>query len=153
MKKAKYKNIILLIVICVCTLGALFVALRLYEARNREILSKSIISDYLYEIKYDSIMNHIVEQPNAIIYISNSSQKESVKFEKKFKKVIKKYNLENEIVFININNTYIVDPIYQNSPNLVFYKKGELNDIVDCSNLKTRESIIEIFEERGIIND
>lgn len=151
--KEKNKKILLLIIICAFTLGILFGALKLNEVRNNEMLSKSVVSNYLHEIKYDSLIEHIVEEPNTIIYVSNSSQKESIKFEKKFKKVIKKYNLENDIVFININNTYIVDPIYQNAPNLIFYQKGEINDIVDCTNLKTKKSIIEIFEERGIIND
>lgn len=151
--KEKNKKMILLIIICISTLGILFGALKINEARNNEMLSKSVVSNYLHEIKYDSLMDHIVEEPNTIVYVSNSSDKESIKFEKKFKKVIKKYNLESEIVFININNTYIVDPIYQNAPNLVFYKKGHVNDIVDCSNLTSKKSIIKIFEERGIIND
>lgn len=151
--KEKNKKLILLIVICICTLGILFGALKINEIRNNEMLSKSVVSNYLHEIKYDGLNDHIVEEPNTIIYVSNSSKKESIKFEKKFKKVIEKYNLESEIVFININNTYIIDPIYQNAPNLIFYSKGELNDIVDCTNLKTKKSIIKIFEERGIIND
>ena len=93
MKDIKFKNLVLLIVICGSTLGILFSALKLNEARNNEMLSKSVVSNYLHEIKYDSLINHIVEEPNTIIYVSNSSDKESIKFEKKFKKVIKKYLL------------------------------------------------------------
>lgn len=153
MKSTKIKNIILLVIICLSTILILYGVLKLNEIRNNEMLSKSIVSDYLHEIKYDSLTEYMIEEPNTIIYISNSSEKESIKFEKKFKKVIKKYNLENAIVFININNTYIADPIYQIAPNLIFYKNGELSDIVDCRNLKTKKDIINIFEEREIIND
>ena len=151
--KEKTKKIILLIIICLFTIGILFITLKLNEQRKKEILSTSSIDGYLTEIKYDEVQTHIVEQPNSIIYISNSSDGLSRDFEKDFKKVIKKYNLENEIIYININNVNIIDPVYQYAPTLIFYSKGQISDIIDCETLKTKKQIIDILEERSVIND
>ena len=67
--------------------------------------------------------------------------------------IIKKYNLENEVIYININETTIIDPIYQNAPELVFYKDGAISDIIDCSTLKSKKSIINELKERSVIDD
>lgn len=151
--KEKTKKVILLIVICTFTLIALFVALKLSENRRYELLKKSVVSGYLTEIKYEEISTHVIEEPNVIIYVSNSSDEKSINFENNFKKVIKDYNLENEIIYININDVNIVDPIYQNAPQLIFYKDGAVNEIVDCTTLKTSKGIVQFLEERSVISD
>lgn len=151
--KEQTKKLILLIAVCFVTLMVLFIALKLNANRNYNLLSTSSIDKYLTEVKYDSISTHIIENSNAIIYVSNSSEESSKLFEKNFKKVIKKYNLENEIVYININDTNIVDPLYQNAPQLIFYKNGAVEDIIDCITLKTYDNIVKELEERSVIND
>lgn len=151
--KEETKRLILLIAVCFATLMVLFVALKINANRNYNLSSTSSIDYYLTEVKYDGISNHIIENSNAIIYVSNSSEESSKIFEKKFKTVIKKYNLENEIVYININDTNIVDPLYQNAPELIFYKNGAVEDIIDCVTLKNYDSIVKELKERGVIND
>lgn len=151
--KEKTKKTILLIAICLVTLMVLFIALKLNENRKQELLSTSGMKDYLTEIKYEEIATHVVEQPNTIIYVSNSSDDSLYTFEKEFKTVIKKYNLENEIIYININDSVIVDPIYQNAPELVFYKDGQISDMIDCTTLKSSDEIINVLKERSVISD
>lgn len=151
--KEKTKKAILLAVICAVTLMVLFVALKLNENRKNDILSTSIIKEYLTEIKYEEISTHVIEQPNTIIYVSNSSDEKSANFEKKFKTVIKKHNLENEIIYININDVTIMDPVYQYAPELVFYQNGEISDIIDCNTIKSSKDITNVLKERGVIGD
>lgn len=151
--KEKTKKTILLIAICLVTLMVLFIALKLNENRKQELLSTSGMKNYLTEIKYEEIATHVVEQPNTIIYVSNSSDDSLYTFEKEFKTVIKKYNLENEIIYININDSVIVDPIYQNAPELVFYKDGQISDMIDCTTLKSSDEIINVLKERSVISD
>ena len=151
--KEKTKKTILLIAICLITLMVLFIALKLNENMKQELLSTSGMKNYLTEIKYEEIATHVVEQPNAIIYVSNSSDDSLYTFEKEFKTVIKKYNLENEIIYININDSVIVDPIYQNAPELVFYKDGQISDMIDCTTLKSSDEIINVLKERSVISD
>lgn len=151
--KEKTKKIILLIAICLVTLMVLFIALKLNENRKQDLLSTSGMKGYLTEIRYEEIATHVVEQPNTIIYVSNSSDDSLYTFEKEFKTVIKKYNLENEIIYININDSVIVDPIYQNAPELVFYKDGQISDMIDCTTLKSSDEIINVLKERSVISD
>ena len=151
--KEKTKKTILLIAICLVTLMVLFIALKLNENRKQDLLSTSGMKGYLTEIKYEEIATHVVEQPNTILYVSNSSDDSLYTFEKGFKTVIKKYNLENEIIYININDSVIVDPIYQNAPELVFYKDGQISDMIDCTTLKSSDEIINVLKERSVISD
>lgn len=151
--KEKTKKTILLIAICLVTLMVLFIALKLNENRKQDLLSTSGMKNYLTEIRYEEIATHVVEQPNTIIYVSNSSDDSLYTFEKEFKTVIKKYNLENEIIYININDSVIVDPIYQNAPELVFYKDGQISDMIDCTTLKSSDEIINVLKERSVISD
>lgn len=151
--KEKTKNKILLIFICTITLIVLIISLKIHKNMQNNINSTSTIDKYLTEIKYEEISPHVVEQPNVIVYVSNSSDNSSVKFERYFSDVIRKYNLENDIIYININNVTIVDPIYQYAPELVFYKDGNISDIIDCNTLKNKKSIIKELKERGFIND
>ncbi len=151
--KEKTKKIVLFVVICIVTLLVLVMALKLHENRMHNLLSESEIKDYLTEIKYEEIQTHVTEQPNAIIYVSNSSDKKSTNFENLFKTVVKKYNLENEIIYININETTIMDPFYQDAPTLIFYKDAEVSDVIDCKTLKNSKSIINVLKERSVIGD
>ncbi len=151
--KEETKRKILLAVICIITLVVLVVALKLNENRKEDELSTSKISNYLTEINYNEISTHVIEQPRAIIYVSNSSEDETKKFDEIFIPVIKKYNLENEIIYININETTLADPIYQYAPELVFYKNGEVSDVINVSTLKDKNDVIKLLKERSVIND
>ncbi len=151
--KEEAKKMILLIVICIITLYGLYMALRLNEKRKEELLNTSEINEYLTEIKYEELQNYLVEQPNIVVYVSNSSEKTTDDFDKKIISVIRKYNLENDIIYINIKDTNIVDPLYQNAPVLIFYENNEVKDIIACNTLKNSKDIIEVLEERSVIND
>ena len=58
--KEQTKKMILLIAICTVTIGILVVALKLNQNREENLLSESKIKDYLTEIKYDEISNHVI---------------------------------------------------------------------------------------------
>ena len=152
MKEQTKKNI-LLVFICIITLAVLFISLKINYNRINNDLSDSNIKGYLTEINYEEISTHVIEQPKSIIYVSNSSDIKYKNFEKIFKNIIKKYNLENDIIYININNKTIVDPIYQNAPELIFYKDGKIYDMIDCSTLNNKNKVINILKERSVISD
>lgn len=151
--KEQTKRTILFIIISILTLVLLFTAIKLNENRRYDKLSTSKVNKYLTEIKYNNISTYIIEQPNAVIYVSNSSEEETRNFEKLFIPVIKKYNLESSITFININNTTIGDPFYQNAPELIFYENGNIKDVIDVSIYKNKKELIKILEERSVIGD
>ena len=151
--KRKTKNIIILTVVCIITLGILFAALKINRNRLNNMKNDSYIDSYLTQIKYNSINDFVVENPNAIIYVSNSNSKVSSNFEKMFAKVITKYNLENNIYYINIYNANLVDQFYQNAPEIVIYKDSSVSEVIDASTLKDYNAIINVLKERSIINE
>lgn len=147
------KKVLLLIVICVLTIAVLVVALKLHENKVNDLLSESDIKNYLTEINYEEIQTHVTEQPNRVIYVTNSSEEETKVFDKIFIPVIKKYNLENEVIYINLNGTTIVDPVYQYAPELIFYQGGEISDIIDCSTIESSKDLTKVLKERSVISD
>ena len=151
--KDKTKKLILFIALCVVTLLILFFALKINNNRLNEMDKQSLISEYLTEVKYDDINEYIQENPSSIVYISNSSEESSKEFEDTFKKVIKDYNLENDIVYINIYELDVKDPFYRKAPVILFYKDGSVSDVISCDALETYKDIIKIFKERGVIGD
>ena len=70
--KEQTKKMILLIAICTVTIGILVVALKLNQNREENLLSESKIKNYLTEIKYDEISNHIIEQPSSFFCLNDS---------------------------------------------------------------------------------
>ena len=149
----KTKNKILFGFICVLTIFILFIAIKINSNRINNLSNVSYIGNYLQEIKYKDLDNFIVENPDVVIYVSNSSDNDSISFEKRLVKVIRKYNLENNIYYININDTNIVDPIYENDLELVFYSDFKMSEIVDCNTLDTQNKLITALKERGLVND
>ena len=151
--KKRTRNIIVLATVCLITLALLFAVIKINENRLYNMNNNSYIGNYLSEIKYDSINDFIVENPNTIIYVSNSKENHSIKFEKVFAKVIKKYNLENTIYYININNVNIVDLFYQNAPQIIIYKDGNVSEVIDASTITDYNKLIKELKERSIINE
>ena len=147
------KRMILLIFICLATIIALVVAIKINEKRKQNELSISLIDKKLTEIKYDEISNYTVENSDAIIYVSNSSEETSKNFEKMFIPVIRKYNLESSIVYININNINLADPFYEVAPEIIFYKNGVIKDIISCDSIENKKELINLLKERSVIGD
>ena len=151
--KEETKRKILLAIICLLTLAILVVAIKINENRVNNELSVSKIDSDLTEIIYDDISNYVAENPSAIIYVSDSSSDISRNFEKLFIPIVKKYNLENKIIYININNLDMEDPFYQVAPEFILYKNTDVKEAVDLSNIKTQEELINILKERSVIGD
>lgn len=151
--KEKNKKLIIYILMCIFTLVILFFVLKIGMNKKNYDMKISYIDKYLTEVKYDDLKINLLENPKTIIYVSDSSLKETRKFEKLFKNVIKKYNLENDIYYINIYNSKISSKTYKNAPEIIFYKETEIIDIIDCNLLEEEEDIINIFIERDVIND
>ena len=149
--KDKTRNTILYVIICIITLLLLVVILKLNRDRINENLSRINISDYLSGIQYDEISNYVTEQPRVVLYVTNGNNNES--FDRILIKAVKKYNLENEILYIDINNQNINNPIFENYPEFVIYKDGKITDIIDCRLYDNSNEIIKSLTERGIIND
>lgn len=134
-------NYIIYAVIVVFTLFIVFFAKKLYENGINEKSTKRINS--IYEIKEKDLDNYIIENPNIVIYMSNSKDESLVKFEKEFDEYVKTNNLNKNIVYIdlksvsknfskNIKNKLNINSEYDfnNKPNMIILEDSEVKTVL-----------------------
>ena len=127
------KNYIYLSLIIIATLLILLYSYLWYNKYNESKLSIGIMNNYLSVINYNELDDYIIENKNAIIYVSVLGNEEINKFEKKFKNTIIDNNLKNSILYLNITNENIYSitnelKIDNNLPYIVVYTNGEITD-------------------------
>ena len=95
------KNYLIYVVLIIITVILTLLFSKSYLKENGQ---KSILYDYVSEIKTDDFEQFMTENPDIIIYISDIENDNNIAFEKKFKKKIESLNIKDSIVFINRKN-------------------------------------------------
>lgn len=151
--KNKKRNIQGYIFLCVITCFVLLYSFLLYNKKVDYKEAKLSIDNYLNEIKYDEINNHIVENHETILYVGDETDV-SINFEKILKKLVIDNNLRDKLLYFNTK--YLQDTgeniALSKAPSLVFYYNKEIIDIIDVSNVNYEELII-ILKERTILDE
>ena len=99
MKKIPLKNYFILGIILASSIFIVLYINKLYlSTKNND----NILNGFIKEIKTQEIDNYIIENPNFIIYLGYKNN-DNKSFEKKFKKLVTKYDLQKDIVFIDIS--------------------------------------------------
>ena len=105
MKKVPLKNYIILCVIIILTVVSVFYV-RSWYITNKEYYSRnSVIKDVTREINMDEISNYVLESPKFMLYVSSGANTEVKNFENGFKKLIKKLEVSDDILYLNTDNT------------------------------------------------
>lgn len=143
MKQKKYASYILLCLITIIVLGYI-----LYYNLNKE--KPNILKEYISEIKYDEIKNHIVENSNVVIYATYKSNNNS--FEGNLKKAVVNYNLGDRVLYFENSNYKEKTDAYKQNNILIFYKDNKISKIVSIKNLSYKE-LIKLFKTQEIIDD
>lgn len=154
------KNYIIYGIIVVVTLALVFYANEWYKAYKQNELENSYIADYVKEVNYPEFQNYILENPDLIVYVGEKNSTKCVSFEKIFHDVIKEYNLEDEVIFLNvsdINNIKEITDVYNikslntslNIPSIAILKNSKFNDILNSNddNEIRSDEIIQLLEE------
>ena len=104
MKKIPLKNYVILCVIIVLTVISVFYV-RSWYITNKEYYSRnSVIKDVVREINIDEIGNYTLESPKFMLYVSSGADAEVKDFENVFKKLIKKLEISEDVLYLNIDN-------------------------------------------------
>ena len=144
------KNYIIYSAIVIGTIILVIYASSWYKTISDYNENQSVMTDVLAEIGKDSLSSFLIDNPDAILYVSSSSDSEVKSFEKKFKKYITDEDLSSRVVYINLaleenedflntlKNNYLGQK-YNNlekiiSPNLIFVIEGEITDIMYTRN-------------------
>ena len=128
-----FKNYVYLFFILLGSVLFLIYVFTWYETYNENKMKTSIMSNYLTVINYNELDDYIIENKDAIIYVSILGEKNISKFESKFKNSIVDYNLKNSILYLDLTNenreiaTKKLN-IESEFPYLIVYTNGKITD-------------------------
>lgn len=108
MKEIPKKNYLILAVILAFTVGLTFYAREWYNTSKEYYARNSVIKEATYEINDSEIYSYAVERPKFILYASSGSDIDIKDFETNLKKLIIKYEMSDQIVYLNLDNVDII---------------------------------------------
>ncbi len=103
-KKKTIHNYILLVILFVVTFGVVIYLCRWYNVYNEYQKETPVIRGSLMEIGNDDLEHYILDNPTAVIYMCTAKDDECRLFEKSFKKLLKKRDYNNEIIYLNLSD-------------------------------------------------
>ncbi len=163
-RKIPTKNYIKLALIFIFTLIVVFYANSWYKTYQINKLNTPYISGKIKAINKSELDTYLVENPNLIIYVGKNNDQKCYDFEKELYSAIKKSNLIEETVFLDLSDNYssdilddIQDKYYSenitaelnNLPALLIIQDKQIKDVLIVSNDEkiSSDSIIQLFEE------
>lgn len=168
MKKEKeipLKNYILLSIVLILTIVVVIYFFLWKNTYEKNKLQKPILDDYLLVINYNELNNYLVENKDAIIYVSKLNDESIRLFENKFKNIINKNNLNNKILYLDLTEELkennIVKEINKKYgkemtevPTIVIIKDGKISSSYNIKENKYNIKLLEKYlEKEDVIND
>jgi len=130
-----------------------------YKTYNENKLNTSIMNEYLTVINYNELDNYIIENKDAIIYVSILGNENINRFERKFKNDIIENDLKNSILYLDLTNENknIVTKnlqINDNFPYLVVYTNGQITDTYNIAETNyNNKKTIKYLNRIGVIEN
>lgn len=142
-KKVPLKNYIILGMTIIVTMLVIFYCRSWYVTARDYYNKHSLILDVVSEIRSDEIVNYAYDNPNFVLYVSSGNNKEIKSMEKEFKKFILKQDLENNVLYLNLEGLNIEE--FNNEINKFTnnWDENSLNDI--------NSAVIYVFVNRKIV--
>mgnify|MGYP003616696248 FL=1 len=168
MKKEKeipLKNYILLSIVLILTIVVVIYFFLWKNTYEKSKLQTPILDDYLLVINYNELNNYLVENKDAIIYVSKLNNENIRLFENKFKNIINKNNLNNKILYLDLTEELkennIVKEINKKYgkemtevPTIVIIKDGKISSSYNIKENKYNIKLLEKYlEKEDVIND
>ena len=136
------KNYFILGVILLVSFLVIYYFYMWLDTYNETKLNSPILDKYLEVINYNELDDYLIENPNAIIYVSVLEDSNIREFEKKFKTILRKNELDKEILYMditndvnNIDNEYVINGIsITDVPVIMVVDNGKLKSIYSIRN-------------------
>ena len=163
-KNISKKNYIIFLTIIVLTFLIIFYIIKIYNNYKEINYNEPIIMNYINnQFNYEELDMYLLENNQAIIYLGIPNDNLCRKFEKKFKKEIEKRELQDKIIYININNKekdYLAlinlkyDKNIKRVPVILIFKDKELIDLIYADNkgLDT-DDVIKLLKKHEMLNE
>ena len=155
MKRIPLKNYFILGIILVASIFIVLYINKLYlSTKNND----NILNGFIKEIKTQEIDNYIIENPNFIIYLGYKNN-DNKSFEKKFKKLVTKYDLQKDIVFIDISqfndetfNKFCkkyADKLLEKDSSLIIVDNQKVIDVLDITKGNNDIELVKMFFKKN----
>lgn len=155
MKRIPLKNYFILGIILASSIFIVLYINKLYlSAKNND----NILNGFIKEIKTQEIDNYIIENPNFIIYLGYKNN-DNKSFEKKFKKLVTKYDLQKDIVFIDISqfndetfNKFCkkyADKLLKKDSSLIIVDNQKVIDALDITKGNNDIELVKMFFKKN----
>lgn len=140
-QKKKVKNYIILVFVVLLFVGLVLYLCKWYKVYDEYQKDIPVIRDSLQEIVNEDLEHYLLDNPSSLIYICTANDENCRDFEKKFKKLIEKDELADEIIYLNV--TGIDQDSFVNSFNEKYTKKKKLT---------TNYPAIVVFDEGKVVS-
>ncbi len=155
MKRIPLKNYFILGIILVSSIFIVLYINKLYlSTKNND----NILNGFIKEIKTQEVDNYIIENPNFIIYLGYKNN-DNKSFEKKFKKLVTKYDLQKDIVFIDISqfndetfNKFCkkyADKLLKKDSSLIIVDNQKVIDVLDITKGNNDIELVKMFFKKN----
>ena len=163
----KLHNYLILIGIIVVFVLVVFYLCNWYKVYDEYQKQTPVIRGSLQEIVPDDLEHYLMDNPTIILYMCTSSDEVCRDFEKSFKKLVVKEELNEEVVYLNISdvdkNTFVdnfnnkythKNKLKNNYPVFIVFEDGKVNSVLQTSeNKKLTISRVKQFLELNEIGE
>ena len=126
-EKNLLKNYIILVIILLLVVGITIYLCECYKVYNEEQKTIPVIRGTLVsEITEVDLEPFLIENPTTTMYLCTASNEKCRSFEKDFKKLINKYNLQESIIYLNLSNVEDLEGFVDEFNSKHEYKKAKL---------------------------
>lgn len=160
MRKIPIKNYLILLIITIITVLLVMYLVNLYKSKEEYNNDVNHRMSFLKEIKAKDFDSYITENPEGIIYLSNSSEDALKKLENKLKKELPKKEYVNQMVYLNLKNIPIdfmkniakyysaTMKLNENStiPNIMIIEDGKITYTLYINSDTTSKEIFDFLE-------
>lgn len=167
-KNIPIKNYVLLAVVLILTISLVIYFYMWHSAYEENKLNTMIMDKYLQVINYNELNNYLIENKDSVIYSSVLEDQEIRNFEKKFKTIISKNSLNNQILYLDLTEElkdsnitkeiketyYLNDKDITNTPSIIIFRDGKINSIYNIKEDNYDiDKLANYLEKEDIIDD
>lgn len=162
-KEIPFKNYILLSIILIISIVLVIYFYMWYGTYEDNKIYTPIMDEYFTVINYNELEDYLVENKDAIIYVSILGDEEIRTFEKKFKKLFIENSVYNNILYLDLTSEYKDTIIFNNIkakyglrglPCIIIFRNGVIYDIYDIKDINYDiNNIINFLDNVGVIHD
>ncbi len=103
------KNYIILALVLLISFLFIYYLYLWFDSYNEAKLNIPIMNKYMEVINYNELSDYLVENPDTIIYVSVLENSDIRNFEKKFKNLFKRHEIDKDILYMDITDEKKID--------------------------------------------